>query len=149
MSELCAPFDPEVREMFKRKLGLTHLPAGATYIAYRDDEGVTGGWMFERYTGPGGSVCAHWAANKEGRWLTKQMLNMAALYVFGQLRCKFIMGEVAASDEYVRRVDERLGFEEHATIRGYFPDDDLVIYRLDRNRCRWLPAEYRQEFTDG
>lgn len=147
--ELCAPFDPDVMVMFREKLGISILPNTATFLAFRTKERVLGGWMFERYTGRGGSVCAHWASNDVKRWVDRDKLSICALYVFGQLGCKTVFGEVASSDTYVRRVNEKLGFVKCAELPGYFPDDDLVLYRLDKTACRWLPQEFKQENVDG
>jgi len=129
------------KEFFDRVLSTT-MPDTAEYLAFADSHGVIGGWVFERYTGVGGSVFSHWAG-RSATWLTRRMLRMSALYVFDQLGCERVYGEVPASDTRVRRIDERLGFKEIATLHGCFPHDDLVLYEMTRVNCRWLPAQNR------
>ena len=130
--------DREVsKAFFEEKLGVQRVPDTAVYLTFADDEGILGGWMFERYTGRGGALYAHWAG-RDRRWLRRDMLRMAASYIFDQLECERVYGEVAASDTEVRRLDEKLGFVQVAVLHGYFPDDDMVIYELTKCNCRWL-----------
>lgn len=148
MYQFANPEDPTVRQFFADRLGVQAIYPGAKLLAFQDADGVLGGWVFERYTGPGGSVTMHWAGRDRG-WLKLDMLVMCAVYVFEQLACKQAIGEVRASDTEVRRVDEKVGFKEIATIPGYFPDDDLVIYRMERAECRFLPANHVEGTSDG
>ncbi len=141
---LCEQDDPEMLAMFRLGFELEVLPAAATFLAWRDDAGVAGGWMFERYTGPGGVVHSHWAARRKGRWLSRDKLRLAAAYIFGQLQCRYAVGEVKAGKLEVRWLMEKLGFQPAAILNNYFPDDDLLIYRLDRHNCRWLPVEQEE-----
>ena len=107
------------------------------------DDQIVAGWMFERYTGPGGSVYTHWAGEGK-RWLTRDVLSLVAIYVFGQLDADNVFGEVRKSDKAVRAIDEKLGFRKVAELTGYFPDDDLIVYRMQKNDCRWLPQDYKE-----
>jgi len=132
---LCS--NSEARVFFREKLE-GDIPDTATFIAFKDEHGVVGGWVFERYTGVGGAVFSHWAG-RDARWLKRWMLRIAAAYVFVQLGVSRVYGECAAKDIRVRRIDERLGFIEIATLPGYFPDDDLVIYEMQLEDCKWLP----------
>jgi len=125
------------REFFSAALGVT-VPNTSTFMAFTDHAGIVGGWVFDRYTGVGGSVHAHWAGRERG-WLTNKMLKLAAAYIFTQLGCTRVYGEVEAKNTYVRRIDKRLGFEQIAVLPGYFPNDDLVLYELTKARCRWAP----------
>lgn len=136
--------DMEARSFMRVGLGIKELPAGGTIMAFRDEDGIMGGWLFERYTGPGGSVFIHWAGRPGKSWMRRYMLTMVAMYVFDQLKCAQALGEVKSTDEYVRKVDEKLGFEEVAVVPAYFPDADLVLYRLRKSDCRWLPDEFKE-----
>lgn len=142
---LCRSDDEEMHQAFMAQLEIDCLPAGATFIAVRNEDEFMGGWMFERWTGPGGVVHVHWAANPQarGRWITRTTLNLVAAYVFGQLECKAAIGEAPANNSYVCGLNERVGFKRYTRIEGYFPDGDLVIYRMLKSDCRWLPPGLR------
>lgn len=129
----------EVRDFITCKLGPRAISDTTSVLAFKDEKGIMGGWMFERFTGIGGSVTVHWAG-RDGRWLRVGMLEMCAHYIFEQLGCACAIGEVEESDKRTRRIDERLGFEQVGLIPGYFPNDNLVIYRLTRSNCRFLRA---------
>lgn len=143
MWELVEPDEEALEDFCIYHLGLPKVPHECTFLAFRkdDQDHVSVGAMFERYTGEGGSVTAHWAS--EGGYVPRDVLTMAFLYVFDQLGCARMIGEVRASDAHVRRVDEKLGMKEVAVIPGYFPDDDLVIYELKREDCKFLTDEVR------
>jgi RimJ/RimL family protein N-acetyltransferase len=136
----------EVRAFIMARAGVP-APKGPTqvlgFIDQKTQE-LVGGWMFERYTGPGGSVHAHWAASDRG-WLSRTALNLVAMYLFDQLGVAVVFGEVRASETYISRVVEKLGFTEVARLKGYFPGDDLLLYSLLRENCRWLPEGLRED----
>lgn len=114
----------------------------STSIAFVDDDGLRGGWLLEKYTGPGGSVHAHFAGARPG-WITRPMLRVLANYIFVQLDCSCVFGQVNSKDTQTRSIDERLGFREVATLPNYFPDSDLIVYQMKRSDCRWLPLPER------
>ena len=127
-----------------------HTPLGPVQVMgfVDDNDDVVGGFMFERYTGVTGSVHAHWAGSPDRPWMTRNVLSLVAIYVFDQLECHIMYGEVRASDTVVRKMDERLGFVETAVLPAYFPDDDLIIYSMTKQQCRFLPTAYKETF-DG
>lgn len=142
---LLAPpeMDDMVREYVQLKTGV-HTPLGPVRVmGFVDEEGILGGFMFERYTGVTGSVHVHWAGRGPG-WLKRTMLKLVAIYVYDQLKVDIMYGEVRASDEAVRSIDRRLGFVETAVLHGYFPGDDLIVYSMTKDQCRWLPDEYKE-----
>lgn len=144
MTQMAGPemFD-DVREFVQTRTGVATPLGPVQVLGFVDDEGILGGFMFERYTGVTGSVHVHWAG-RDKKWLNRTMLQLVSIYVYGQLGCHVLFGEVRASDTDVRSIDERLGFVETATIPGYFPNDDLIIYSMTKHQCRWLPAEYKE-----
>lgn len=151
MSLILAPENrsTEVRALIQLRAGV-FAPSGQTQVlgfVDAETDAVVGGWMFERYTGRGGSVYAHWAASDKG-WLTRTSLNIVAMYLFDQLGVRMVFGEVRASDEYVIRVMEKLGFKQVTRLQGYFPDGDLLLYSLSKRDCRWLPAAFKED-VDG
>jgi len=140
--------DPDIQDFCILNLGLPKPPEDGIILGFRSKskpDGIEGGAYFEKYTGEHGSVTAHWAS-KRG-WLFPEMLSMTFMYVFWDLGCDRMYGEVRASDHWTRRVDEKLGMKEVATLPRYFPDDDLVIYELKRENCRFIPQEVRNGET--
>ena len=136
--------DPDAATMVIERLGLSGLHPTARIIAFRDREGIRGAFYFERYTGPGGSVHAHWCG-RDARWLKGYMLTLAFMYAYDQLRCQIIFGEVKAKSAQTRAIDEKLGFKEITRLVGYYPGDDLILYSLHKQDCVWLPDEFKEE----
>lgn len=145
MTHLAPPdlFD-EIRYFVQTETGVATPLGPVQVMGFVDDGGaIAAGFMFERYTGVTGSVHVHWAI-AEGVGLTRGMLQLVAIYVYDQLGVDIMYGEVRASEQNVRDIDERLGFVETATLPAYFPDDDLIIYSMTKRQCRWLPSEYKE-----
>lgn len=139
--------DKEARQFIGEAIGVVPNEARSTVLTFTRDDDIVGVFLFEKYTGRGGSVTAHWAASQRG-WLTPDILRMVFIYAYDELGVNVILGEVETSDEYVRGVDEKLGFVEVAKVPGYFPHDDLVIYSLTKQDCRWLPDAFKED-SDG
>ena len=142
---------PEAREqeaidLVVRRVGLFSPRSKLKALGFMDSETeeLMGAWLFERYTGINGSVFAHWANAVGHRFVTRSNLHLVAHYIFSQLQCQQVLGEVRASDDYVRKMNERLGFKKVAEIPGYFSGDDLVIYRMTRAECSWIPQELKE-----
>lgn len=134
-----------VSKFVQRETGV-YSPVGAVQtLGFLDQAGrVAGGWLFERYTGPGGSVHAHWAGRPG--WITPRTLRMASFYLFVQLGVEVVFGEIKETEPKLRELAERLGFQYLTTLPGYFPDAALCVYSMTKQQCRWLPAQYKDTF---
>lgn len=128
--------DPELLEWVWRRIG--SRPPSMVCIGWRDTNGEpVGGFIFERYTGRGGSVRMHYAGRPH--WLTARRLRQVAEYVFVHLDCSVAYGEVDAGDAKVRRIDERLGWELVVVLKGALAGGrDMALYEMRRENCRWL-----------
>lgn len=135
--------DVDAQNMAAEKCGIVHLPVGSRIIGFRDRDGIRGIFVFERYTGVNGSIVAHWAG-RDARWIKPYMLTLGFMYIFDQLQCRKVYAEVKASLDSVRKVDEKLGFKQVARLPNYYPDDDLIIYVIDKQECVWLPDEFKE-----
>jgi len=140
--------DADAAEMVVTRLGLSALHPTARILGFRDRDGIRGAFYFERYTGPGGSIHAHWVG-RDRHWLKGYMLTLAFMYVYDQLGCEIIYGEVKSKSVATRIIDEKLGFREVARLEGYYPGDDLILYALRKQDCIWLPDEFKEETPDG
>lgn len=96
---------------------------------------LVGGVLYERFDGR--NIWMHCAG--VGRWITKELLTASFLYPFVQLGCHAVWGWVEAENEKARRLDEHLGFKQHAIIpAGSKHGGDVIIYRMTREECRFL-----------
>ena len=64
--------------------------------------------------------------------------------MFVQLGCQQVLGFVSTSNKKALMFDLKLGFEPIAVIPNIYPGADLMILRLERKNCRWIPAELRE-----
>jgi RimJ/RimL family protein N-acetyltransferase len=59
-------------------------------------------------------------------------------YAFNRLGCKVVVGMVPANNTLARRFDEHIGFTCNGEIPHGYGDDDLLIYTMTREECRWI-----------
>lgn len=99
-------------------------------------QGLIAGVLYRNFNGA--NIEAHIAAQPGARWLTRSFLWAMFDYPFNQLGVRRITGLVPAKNLAARRFDEHLGFVVEATLKDALPGDDLIVYRLRREDCRWL-----------
>lgn len=81
----------------------------------------------------------HVAASPCKRWMTKDMLRITFLYPFRQLGLKKLYGPVRVSNTQAQRFDEHLGFiREQVIPKGYKGKEDLIIYSMTADQCRFI-----------
>lgn len=123
-------------------------------VISRSENGILyGGVVFENYTGSGGSILIH-VAGMHPTWVNRDMLFITFDYPFNQLGCRYLFGQVAAKNAEARAFNKSLGFEEHITLEGVFPDDDMILVRMKKEDCRFLKLKSRtirsrRTFEDG
>lgn len=101
---------------------------------------LRGGVIFEKYTGPRGSVQLHVAGT--GQWATPNFLWHVFNYCFAQLQVTKALGIVDSVNIAALRFDRHIGFVEEATITGAGRNgSDLIILSMTRAQCRWLGEE--------
>ena len=84
------------------------------------------------------NIVVHIAAEAGGAWMNRKFLRMIFDYPFNQLGVKRLTAPVAAKNMQSRRFVEHLGFVAEATLKDALPDDDLILYCMRRENCRWL-----------
>lgn len=82
-------------------------------------------------------VCMHVAAIGKS-WLNRTFLWVAFDYPFNQLKCKRVTGMVPSKNVQAQRFDEHLGFVREGVKRRAWKGDDLIIYGMLKEECRWL-----------
>lgn len=119
------------------KAGVRLWPDQSTNLSFWDDKGLMGGFLFERYTGVGGSMHVHFAGRRG--WISRRVLKICAIYAYHQAEVAVLIGLVRSTDVETQKIDERIGFRRVGVIPNYFPDSDMIVYQMTREECRWLP----------
>jgi len=72
-------------------------------------------------------------------WLNREFLFACFDYAFNFLGLKALINPVSASNEASLRFTKHIGFTEIARIpQAWDGKEDLVLFQLHRNDCRWL-----------
>jgi len=83
-------------------------------------------------------VCMHVGAINGKRWLTKSFLLEAFHYPFVQLGKNRVTALVARKNKTTGRFVRDLGFNYEGKLRKHYPNDDLIVYGMLREECRWI-----------
>lgn len=87
---------------------------------------------------PGGSIAGHIHAIPGKRWLTRPFLRIMFLYPFMQLQVRRLNALVPAKNAAVIGFIEHLGFTFEHRMTRMLKDDDVLIYRMFAEDCRYL-----------
>ncbi len=105
-------------------------------IGLEKDGVLVGGVLYAGFNGP--NIWMH-VAGYGGRWVNRAILKAAFRYPFVQLGVSQVWGWVEASNQKARKLDEHLGFQQHAVLTGAAKDGgDVIIYRMTKEECRFL-----------
>ena len=75
-------------------------------------------------------------------WARPEIMRDLLFYPFVQVGCVRLTSMVAASNRLARKTNEKAGFVQEGVIRkGFDGTDDLIVYGMLRNECRWLPKD--------
>ena len=118
-----------------------------TQIVFIDRKRILGAVLFEGYTGVNGAVSMH-ANGDDAGWLRPGMVKVALRYAFQFLDVRQIICEVSSSNGPANSYSKRLGGRHIYTIEGYFPDADLNVYSIERDKSPvW--RRIRRSLADG
>jgi len=95
----------------------------------------------------GFSVCdcnIHIASNGSGHWLTRGYLRASFWHPFIQWNLRRVTGLIPSKNAEALRFDLHLGFEREGLIRHALPDDDIIVVGMLREKCRYIPDQYRR-----
>lgn len=118
------------RAYLETRLGCT-LEPDAQFIAHVEPYGVVG---FERWNGD--DVEMHYTG--ERGFLTRGFLRSLARYVFVQLGCERVTGRIPADRPLAAALGKRLGFTHEGTLRRGHNGNDILIFGMLKEECRWL-----------
>lgn len=100
------------------------------------DGRIVGGVVFSMFQGH--DIHANLAFDTP-RWASRAVIRDLFSYPFGQLGCSRITALIGRKNKASRRLCEGLGFELEGVMRkGLDGREDLIIYGMLREKCRWL-----------
>ena len=105
-------------------------------LALKQDGAIIAGVIYNHFTGT--NIMMHVAAIPGRKWLTRDFLFACFDYPFNQLNVRRITGIVPKKNKEARRFDTHLGFEYEGNMRHALPDDDMLIYGMLKEKCKWL-----------
>jgi len=79
--------------------------------------------------------------------MSKTFLATIFDYPFVQLGVNKLIGPTNSSNEDAIRFNCKLGFTEEARIKDAFPDGDMVLLTLTKDKCRFLGEKYGKKRT--
>ena len=93
--------------------------------------------IYEGFNGQ--NIWVHLAGLPGGRWMTRDFLRAGFAYPFKVCGVNRLSGYVNASNTDARRLNEHLGYEEEARLKGAAPEGgDVILYVMRRENCRFL-----------
>lgn len=124
--------DPVVRWVVAATGGV--ISEHSAGIGEERDGRLIAGVMFEGYNGTNAFVHQRIdSAPSRAFWWT------VADYGFRHLGCRRLTGAVPESNAAAVKLNQHIGFEFEARLRGASgPDEDMLIFVLWRERCRFL-----------
>lgn len=110
---------------------------GMKGVGLEKDGKLIAGALYEGYNGH--NVWVHLAGAPGRKWMNRQFLWYGFHYPFNEMGVKRLSGYVNASNTDARRLNEHLGYEEEARLKGAAPDGgDVILYVMWRENCRFL-----------
>jgi len=114
-------------------------------LGWEVDGKLVAGAVYDTYV-PNARASMHGAAIEGRRWLTREFLFAMFDYPFTCLDLKVLLNPVSSANADSLRFTKHLGFTEF----GRFPqawdgEDDLVLFHLRREDCRWLKLGVRHD----
>jgi RimJ/RimL family protein N-acetyltransferase len=95
----------------------------------------------------GVNIETHIASDGSRRWMTRQYLWTIFDYPFNQLKAKRITVIVGEGNSDSRRFVVHLGFELETTLQAAHPTGDLLIFRMFKDRCKWISQDYSKQYA--
>ena len=124
-----------------RRVNGIFTPRNSSCIGLLNKNGeIEAGVWYEGYTKT--SIMTHIAIDGK---MTKQFLSIIFDYPFVQLGVNKLIGPTNSNNLIALKFIEKLGFVEEARIKDAFPDGDMVLLTLTKDRCKFLGEKYGQK----
>ena len=105
---------------------------GAKCVGLEENGELVAGVMYDWCNGA--SIYAHIAAKN----LTRHFIWFAFYYPFCQLNVNVMIGLISDGNDKSKELVSRLGFVLHTKIPHADPSGDLLVYLMEKERCKWL-----------
>ena len=105
---------------------------------------LVAGVIYNHFSGP--NILMHVGAVPGRQWLNRRFLFAAFDYPFNQLGCRRVTGLVPKRNKVARKFDEHLGFVYEGNMQHALPDDDLIVYGLLREKCKWITTDFLKRY---
>lgn len=140
MKEIIAQPREAIARFVSYKIGQAHLPWGEfTALGLAKDGELVAGVVYNHWSET--NVCMHVGAVGK-YWLTPEFLFAAFDYPFNQVGVRRVTGLVPKKNRQARKFDEHLGFKLEGSMRQALADDDLLVYGLLRQECRYISKDF-------
>ena len=132
-------FDKDlIGQWVARRVNGVFTPENSSCIGLLDKEGnIVAGVWYEMYTKT--SIMTHIAIDGK---MSKEFLAVIFDYPFVQLGVDKLIGPTSSSNEDAIRFNHKLGFVEEARIKDAYPDGDMVLLTMTKDKCRFLGERY-------
>lgn len=113
----------------------------AKAIGVVDGQQIRGVVIFDTFSAANCHI--HFASDGSKRWLMREALIAFFAYPFIQCKLRRVTGWVPSNNLEAQKFGVDLGFSVEGRLRYWLPDDDIVIYGMTRDRCAFIPQEFR------
>lgn len=114
----------------------------ARAIGWGDGDGIQAVTLWDGFSECDCNI--HIASDGSGHWLRRGFLRASFWHPFIQWNMRRVTGLVPSKNTAALRFDLHLGFEREGLIRHALPDDDIIVVGMLREKCRYIPDEYRR-----
>ncbi len=138
MIEIIAQPKLEVAEFVNARQGLPldHSWGYFTALGLVKDGALQAGVIFNNIDGT--NLCMHVGAVDGRKWATPKFVFSVFDYPFNQLGMRRVTAPIKGSRKRAIEFVKNLGFTHDGTLKHYYADDDLHLYGLLRENCRFL-----------
>lgn len=127
---------PEFLEFAERILQVKFIPAESTWLTSRSAEGqILGVVVYTRFSK---FNCEMSVAAASARFLSKSNLKSFFGYPFHQCQFRRVTAVVEEGNTHSLDFNRRLGFHREGVLRGWFGDQDGIIFGMLKEECPWL-----------
>lgn len=106
-------------------------------IGIADSHGIIAGVLYNGYY-EGVGINMHVAAAPGRKWAYPHFLNAFFTYPFIQLSLRRVTAPAAAKNSRVIKLLHHLGFRIEGVLRNGLKDDDLIIFGMLKEECRYI-----------
>jgi RimJ/RimL family protein N-acetyltransferase len=128
--------DPRTAQFIADSVGSTDCECHGS-VGLEVDGQIVAGATFDNFNGK--NVFIHFSSARSLRVFSRDLLRMVFGFAFGVLKVQRVSGAFSSANRKVCRLGEIIGFKFEARLRDACPDGDMMIYRLNREDCRFLP----------